>query len=197
MEDIPLSETEKEKLEKQKEVEVIRLNTKLLAKAKRQECSVVFIGMLKPLPDSRCEAVIECARNNHLGKRLKYWKNEGYKDQNPSFTSDFVTFPKQEFKLDISGNAKKVNSLVTTLQYHPKRQNVLKVPIFLVDQQKDKVGWVNIAEKQEKLEKDFEMQPDYNSLAKILLHLFPFDRSGSTKTTESITEEEKAFEGMR
>ncbi|XP_041360012.1 uncharacterized protein LOC121376253 isoform X3 [Gigantopelta aegis] len=196
-EDITLSETEKTKVEREKETEIIRLNAKLLEKAQRRECNVVFVAMLKPLPDSVCEAVIECTRNNHLGQRLKYWKNEGYKDQNPSFTSDFVTFPKQEFKLDIGGNAKKLNPVITTLQYHPKRQNVLKLPISLHDQLKDNVGWVDIAEKQDSLEEKFESQPDYDSLAKILLHYFPFDgQGGNTNNTESITEEEKAFEGF-
>ena len=140
------------------------------------------MAMLKPLSGSQCEAVIECARSNRVDKRLLHWKNDGYKDQNPSHTRDFVTFPKQEFKFDIGGNAMKVEPIIPKLQYHPKRtnHNFLKLPILIKDTNKDNIGWVDIAEKQDQTEK----QPDYDYLEKIFLHLFPFNVQSSVNTED-------------
>ncbi|XP_046581195.1 LOW QUALITY PROTEIN: uncharacterized protein LOC124288671 [Haliotis rubra] len=180
------------------EKDIIRTNAKLLEKAKRRECSVVFMAMLRPMDDSNCEAVVECTRNTRLYTRLQHWKMEGYKDQKPSFTNEFISFPKQEFLFDIGGNSQKINSVITKLQYHPKRDNYLTFPICAKDETKDKVGWVDIGEKK-RLEKEFAQNPTYDSLAKILVYLADFDRTKTNKakdetdTTRNETTEEEAL----
>ncbi|XP_067677725.1 uncharacterized protein [Haliotis asinina] len=185
------------------EKDIIRTNAKLLEKAKRRECSVVFMAMLRPMENSSCEAVVECTRNTRLYTRLQHWKMEGYKDQKPSFTNEFISFPKQEFLFDIGGNSQKINSVITKLQYHPKRDNYLTFPICAKDETKDNVGWVDIGEKK-RLEKEFAQNPTYDSLAKILVYLADFDRTKTNKakdetdTTKNETkeEEEMAFAGF-
>ncbi|KAL5017292.1 hypothetical protein ScPMuIL_006881 [Solemya velum] len=112
--------------------ETIKEETERIArKARKRQANAVIITMLKPTPDPKeFDVVVECTRSTHkrVLDRTDHWLNEDFRDQKPSVSEEFRTFPSKPYSIRVSGNAKKIvpNTPEAVLEYHPHRENSTK-----------------------------------------------------------------------